>query len=284
MTQRTPKTGMSSLYFSQPDLSSQSSQMEEPEFIKKMNLKKRKNDYDLAEDLKESLTKSFKDMLNNEVTEMKQQNLQILKSNTEIIQLLQKNAASYKDISDRMNTLELNHAIALDRINDLEMQLNIYQKQQKRNMIEMRNVPRQDNEDLQNVIFNLHKTLDIQPMSEIKQVFRKGKGDSPITIEFSNINQKELILRAVKKFNKTNCDSQLNSGHLGIKEKNTKIYVSESLTTITKKILTAARDLVKNGHFKYCWTSRGNVLVRKDDGEPAIQITTLSQINSLVST
>ncbi|XP_028160383.1 tachykinin-like peptides receptor 86C [Ostrinia furnacalis] len=51
------------------------------------------------------------------------------------------------------------------------------------------------------------------------------------------------------------------------------IYVSEMLTPRTKILLSSAKKLVKDGLFKFCWISKGVVLLRKSEGEPAIVVT-----------
>lgn len=280
--QRTPKSGHSAMFSSQPNLSTEN---DLNDVVRNINLRKRKNpDLDLVMDLKDSLMQSFKDMLNAEVSEMKQQNVQILQSNAEIIQLLQANAADLKQANEKIAVLESGHAAALERVNDLEYQLHEVQKQQKKKMVEIRNLPRDDKENIKEICDTLYNTLNIQPAAGIAQMYRKGKNsNSPIVIEFHDENQKENLLTAVKKFNKSENSSKLSSEHLGVKGDRTKVYVSEAITTMTKKIYGEARDLVKNGQYRYCWISRGNVLLRRDEGQPAVLIKSLHQIAALRS-
>lgn len=268
------------MYSSQPNLSTEG---ELNEVVRNANLRKRKNpDFDLATDLKESLMQSFKDMLSVEVSEMKQQNMLILQSNAEIVQLLHANSADLKLANEKIVALEADQAATTQRVTDLENQLHEVQKQQKKKMVEIRNVPRKEKENVMEICSTLYSVLKIKPVTVNPQVYRKGKNNnSPIVIEFQEERHKDELLTAVKLFNKADYKTKLSTDHLGINGDSTRVYVSEALTTMTKKIYGEARDLVKNGKFKYCWISRGNVLLRKEEGESAVLIKSLHQVAAL---
>lgn len=254
---RTPVSGKSTMYSSQPNLCADDLN----EVVRNVNLRKiKKPDYANA-------------MLINEVSEMKQQNTHILQSNAEILQLLHGNSAELKLANERIAVLEADNAATAERVNDLKYQLHEVQKQQKKKMVEIRNVPKLEKENVKDIVNTLYNTLNIKPAEFVPQMYRKGKNDkSPIVIEFHDETQKEGLLTAVKVFNKGDGKTKLNSDHLGIKGDRARVYVSEALTTMTKRIYGEARDLVKNGHFQYCWISRGNVLLRKEEGQAAVQI------------
>lgn len=279
--QRTPKSNYNMLYSSQPNLHTETN---DNEMIRNVNLRKRKNP-DLGEisDLKDSLMKSVKDALNSEICEMKQQNALILKSNAEILQLLHASAANFQELNSKLVTLETKHATAMERISELETQVNELQKQGCKNTVEIRNVPRREKENLDIIIDSLYSNLKLTAATETMQCYRKGRNNAPIIIEFSNPKEKDLLLKATKTFNNENKTSKLNSTHLGIDGDKHPVYISEALTTMNKKILAAARELVKDGMYKYCWTSRGNILLRKADGEPALVLKSCAQVESLRS-
>lgn len=273
--QRTPISGMSAMYSSQPNLSTENDQNN---VIRNVNLRKRQLDLNLVMDLKDSLMQSFKEMLIAEVSEMKQQNAQILQSNSEIVQLLYANSADLKLANEKIANLEADNAATTQRVNDLENQLHEVQKQQKKKMVEIRNVPKIEKENVHDLCNALYSTLKIAPAAVVPLMYRKGKSDkSPIVIEFHDENQKEELLDAVRVFNKGKT-TKLSSEHLGIKGDKIRVYVSEAVTTMTKKIYAEARELVKNGLFKYCWISRGNVLLRKDEGQAVVMIKSLQQV------
>lgn len=252
--------------------------------VRNVNTRKRRNpDEQQLEDLKSDLLKSFKEMMATEMAVIKLQNNEILQSNLEIKKQLEENAANYKDIRDRVLTLETKHEEAIERINLLETQVNVLQKQLLRNTIEIRNIPQHDNEDVQNIVKNVYNTLKIPPIDEHTAIYRRGKKKGPIVIEYQNTTNKEVLLKAVKKYNSVNKDKPLSTNDLGFTGAFSRVYISESLTFMSKKILAAARELTKNGSYKYCWASRGNILLRKEDGQPAIVINSLNQLKDFTS-
>lgn len=277
--QRTPP---SAIYSSQPNLHTES---EDHETIKNINTRKRKNpDAVELNDLKESIKTMFKDLFAIEISQIKQQNAQIMQSNTEILELLQTNAENFKQLNDKMHTIETKYSKTLDRIDELESQLNNLEKHQNKNIVEVRNVPQQEKENLQSMLALLYENLKLSNMPNVVQCYRKGKHNAPIVLKFRNFEDKEMLLKATKSYNKINSNQKLSSSHLGLSGNTKPVYISEPLTSINKKILMTARNLVKDGHFKYCWTSRGNILIRKADGEPAMVIKTCAQIETFRST
>lgn len=127
-----------------------------------------------------------------------------------------------------------------------------------------------------------HKTLGIPQINENVIVFRRGRKKGPTVIECQDSNSKEKLIKAARKYNSDYKDKPLSTDILGFAGAFTRIYVSQSLTSMSKQILAAARELVKNG-VKYCWASRGNILLRKQEGQPAIVVKSLSQLMDLTS-
>ncbi|KAJ0169247.1 hypothetical protein K1T71_015277 [Dendrolimus kikuchii] len=256
--------------------------METNDMVKNANLRKRKAlDLDTVKDLKDSLMHSFKNMLNEEITEMKQQNQKIIDTNNEILKLLQINATEINKVKEQVNMLELKYEASIKRVDELVLQIHELQKKQNNNTIEIRNIPKQDKENIEAICNQLYTILNITTSMNVFQTYRRGKNKrSPIIVSFQDIKQKEELLKAYKKFNDGD-NLKLTCEHIGFKQDNSRIYISEPLTTLNKKILGAARNLVTANLYKYCWVSRGNVLLRKSDSEPAIVVKTLGQLAAL---
>lgn len=279
--QRTPKSGQKDKYSTCPDLSVDLN--EEESSVRNINLRKRKNSEEVQLlEIKDSIMQSIREMMNSEIAEIKNQNTQIIQSNNEILKLLQTNATNYKEVTEKMKTLEIDNAVAMKRINELENQLDVIQKKIIKNVIEIRNIPKKANEDVKKLVKSIYNTLQIQETNDMN-IYRKGNNNGPIVIEYHESTEKDTLLKAFKKYNASHKDNYLNTEKIGFGGDKSRIYISESLTSLSKKFLAAGRDLVKNGTFKYCWTSRGNVLLRKDEGKPPIVIKSLNQIKDLIS-
>lgn len=82
-----------------------------------------------------------------------------------------------------MKKLETECANAHTKINLLEVQLNDKQKNQIKKVIEIRKVPKLENENLYEIVINMMKTLDKGGNSDsIKEVYRRGTDNAPITV------------------------------------------------------------------------------------------------------
>ncbi|XP_050679265.1 uncharacterized protein LOC126975419 [Leptidea sinapis] len=62
-----------------------------------------------------------------------------------------------------------------------------------------------------------------------------------------------------------------------------KLFVNERLTSTSRRLFRDARAWIKENGFKYCWTQRGNIYIRKHegrDGSPAHQIRSLEDLQN----
>ncbi|XP_047022627.1 uncharacterized protein LOC124632018 [Helicoverpa zea] len=273
-------------FSSQPDLSSEMEPQEQKCYRNvntRENIRKKNPEEQQKEDFKEDLLKEIKEMMTAEIAIIREQNSKILESNAEIKSQLELNAANYEKNCNRVTIIETKHEVAIERINQLETQIDVLQKQFLKNTIEVRNIPHSNNEDVHNIVANIYKTLEIPQIKDYATIFRRGRNNGPIVIEYQDSKSKETLLKATRKYNSENKDKPLGTDILGFVGVSSRIYISEPLTPLTKKILAAARELVKNGLFKFCWASRGNVLLRKQEGQAAIVVKSLSQIKDLAS-
>lgn len=124
--------------------------------------------------------------------------------------------------------------------------------------------------------------------SDIKDIYRTStaskEGTRPIIVELTSVLKKEDILAGIKKFNKTRVvGDKLNTEHLRLPGPKKPIYVSETLTYKTQKLFHSAREVTKIQGYNYCWTTRGVVYIRKSENDPAIRITSDSDLDAIRS-
>ncbi|KAL4718354.1 hypothetical protein ACJJTC_002467 [Scirpophaga incertulas] len=74
---------------------------------------------------------------------------------------------------------------------------------------------------------------------------------------------------------------RLNSKHLMFDGASKPIYITEALTTKAQKLFFLAREFARENEFKYCWTSRGIVFLRKADKQPPIRIESEKDLTKL---
>lgn len=224
--------------------------------------------------------------IESQISHIKDQNDSIKNLNTEIEKSVSYVSEQIEVVQNKIMMLEEERKEFSTRINAIGDKCDMLEKNLYKTSIEIRNVPKirgEKNSDLYGYIENLKNNLGMTLQSiEIRDIFRipnkKDQLCSSLIVELNNTLAKSKVLDAAKSFNKT---GQLNSNHLGLGNKETRIYISERLTPKARRLHFLARDIARLGGFKYCWTAGGNVYLRKADGDMAILIRNEENINEL---
>jgi hypothetical protein len=176
-------------------------------------------------------------------------------------------------------------SILEDKVEDL-------QRTSRKTYVEIKNVPKkpqETREDLIQMVLHLSNSIQISMNgADINDIFRlKSRGDREktptIIMALRSAMLRSDFLKRVKDFNFKN-KSRLQAKHLGFKtNEENPIFVSEQLTSKGARLFFLARDLKKTQKFKYCWTSMGKVLVRKDDTSKIIHIQHEAQVQQLMN-
>ncbi|KOB74211.1 Zinc finger DNA binding protein [Operophtera brumata] len=194
------------------------------------------------------------------------------------IEFLSQKQDTYQDkIAKLESEKEDNHRI----IQVLETRVDILERKSRNSCIELRNVPKTKQSEakshLCDVITSLGNTLDVkileQDISDIYRVNTKIESTNPIVVEFVSALKKETLLNTIKRFNKgKKKEDKLNTRHVKIEGPARPVFVSESLTQKAKKLFFLSRDFAKTHGYDYCWTSNGNVYLRKKENMPLIRV------------
>lgn len=75
--------------------------------------------------------------------------------------------------------------------------------------------------------------------------------------------------------------SRLSAKIFGNPHDNTNIYLNESLTSRSRLLLKAARDIKQKKQFKYLWVRNATILLRKKEGDPVIMIKSFEDLEKL---
>ncbi|KAL0868367.1 hypothetical protein ABMA27_007885 [Loxostege sticticalis] len=229
-----------------------------------------------------SLKKSQDDRLDSLEKQLAAVNLQaisIQSSNLDIEKSIDFVSSQIKELETKISGLEQDRKSFNFEIATVNEKMENLERSLRKTCIEIRNVPKRSKEQLQDLYQSAQSLASILKVNlnpnDIKDAYRlPGKKDSncsTIIIEFNNTLIKDKILSSAKQYFRTHSD-QLNSKHLGLNEHTTQIYISEFLTTKTKKLHFLARETAKSKGFSYCWTSKGKVYLRKKEGDTPIMI------------
>ncbi|CAG4990724.1 unnamed protein product [Colias eurytheme] len=196
----------------------------------------------------------------------------------------------YDEIHNKMSVLEQGYKEHRCVTQLLETKIENLEKQLRNTSIEIRNIPTKPQEtksDLVQFAINIGKAINIDiQKSDIRDIFRipsKNSTNKPIIAHLNTTLLKENILNGIKKFNKDNDNNKLSTNHLQIEGQSRPVYISENLTQKMKKIYFLARDFAKQNSYKFCWISKGNIYMRKQEGFPYIKIESEDDLKTLSS-
>nr|CAH7748753.1 unnamed protein product [Callosobruchus chinensis] len=108
------------------------------------------------------------------------------------------------------------------------------------------------------------------------QVLNSKSNKKPVLVKFRNEEAKKRLIEARRRV------QRLTSQECGIPGVATDIYINEDLSKDVRFLFSKARSL-KNHQFKYVWCRNGKVFARKDEGERAIIISCVQQVDSLIA-
>lgn len=241
------------------------------------------------EDMKE-LFSTFINTQKSELTTITSNLKDIQHTNSKIEMSVENLSRQNDEFQKKIQSLELQAKKDREYITLLEERLEDQQRRSQKNCIELKNVPRKDQEkrgDLINMVMCLSKNisvdLDIKDIKDIHRVQGKDKTkDTPIVVELGSTLLKTDILQKAKSYNRKN-PTKIQAKHLGftIKEDNP-IFISEQLTAKGNRLYFLARDLAKTKNYKFCWTAFGRVFVKRNENSQAVIIKNEAQVHHLL--
>ena len=228
----------------------------------------------------------------SDVAQLKTQNQTIKDSNAEIIKSMHFMNTAYEDVKLKMQVLEKEKNILKDCILGLEKKLQDLQFMSRNSSIEIRNIPVGDNEsipELTSVVTRISSALKLDITSnDLRDVYRlpgKRGVNRSIVAEFSTVNKKTTFLSSVVNFNKNRSTvDKLNTETIGMPGKRQPVYVAEYLPPSARRIFYLARNYSKENGYKFCWTSNGNIFIRKEVGDKQILIKSEQCLSNISTT
>lgn len=220
----------------------------------------------------------------------------ILEQNKKILESIQFMSAQYEDFLGKIREIEARNEVLTKknidleaRINVLENCLEIQERALKANNLEIRGIPENKGEILQDVIFNIcQKTksnIQIKDIDAIHRAAKKINNIHPreIIVKLKSNIAKEQLIEDVKSYNKNNpnIEDKLNTANIGIAGPISRIYVSEQLTFRGKQLFWKTRQAAKTKGWRFTWSKAGLVYIRRDTGSNAIWISDEDKLAAL---
>ena len=154
-----------------------------------------------------------------------------------------------------------------NRISELESDLNKNNQYNRRNNIEIQGIPSEIGDDSleDNVIEMLAKVQIVATKSDIEDCHRLGKNGSTI-VRFVNRKFCNDILEKTFDLHKNIDKSKLGFAN------DTKIYVSENLTSYNQRLAWKCRELKRAKKIPKVWSMKGAIKIRRSPNERAYSI------------
>lgn len=244
----------------------------------------------LTDEFKKELLNEVKNIIIDELKEIKNE----IKSNNRNVNDLRKALDSFSDRLDDWNKkidifqrdyseIKKENDFLNKKIYDLEKQVIELQQYSRCNNLEIHGFPVSKNENVFDILAATAESLGISDTkSMINAAHRlpsKNKLSPPIIVSFTARTAKEKWLGEYKKYIKEN--KTLLTTHVNKNLKKAPIYFNHHLSPYYKNLLYESKKFVKENNFKYCWVANGKVYIRRQEGERAVRIATMLDLDSL---
>ncbi|CAG5039190.1 unnamed protein product [Parnassius apollo] len=217
------------------------------------------------------------------------QNVIIQQTNSEIEKSINFVSDRIDNLQKDVSNIEKDRKALESQINTINTKFDALEKYIRKTSIEIRNVPKIRGENRETLfkyahtlITNLNVSMEQKNLRDVYRLPSKADAtSSTIVAELGSSLHRSQVIDAVKRYTKDNPKDSLNCNHMGIMNVKSSIYVSEHLTTKSKRLYFLARDIAKTMGYSYYWTSNDNVYLRRKEGDPHILIRNESQLSEL---
>ena len=212
------------------------------------------------------------------------------KSKTTMDNLIKKNTQLDKENKEMNGRIkELEHKFEQEKISRIEQA-----QYQRRNMLEIYGIPVTENENCVDIIVKLANLAKIEKFNRnmVEVAHRIGtKQLAAIIMMFKDRNDRDNFYAQKAKIRKLHVNQILSQDEETIKkypEENEKrnpdtfIFVNESLTPENKELMRETRNKAKEKSYKFVWTHKGGIRVRKTTDSQAIKIRSKKDLDKIV--
>lgn len=186
-----------------------------------------------------------------------------------------------------IKSLQDEKVILKEKIDVLEKEVNYLHQKRRDKCIEIIGVPKVNDNNALNCakkIFsdalNINITDDqidncfVKKIKKIDNFHSKNSYMDILCVKFVSLNCKKLVMKS-KYSNKDKLTSRLFGCNVDVNN----IYVNDSLSIFTRRLLKEAQALKKKKKIKFVWIRNGSVLIRKGDGDKVLVVNSLEDLS-----
>ena len=186
------------------------------------------------------------------------------KQKQEIQDMMNANRAEIDDLKQRLDTMKLQLLQKDSHIEELKMDLDDNEQYSRRNCLVISGLPKiKINDNTDDIFMNLVHTMNLDQNITRKDIDRSHKigKDKDIKTNDITVTTSSMIV----KFTSYNARKILYDERKS-KKKDSKIFISESLTKSRNELLYKCRELKREGRIQGCWTNDGNIRIKPLNG------------------
>lgn len=190
-----------------------------------------------------------------------------------------------------IKSLEADCAKVQSDISALNSRLLSIETMSRSHNIEIQAVPESKSENLLTLMKNLCNTIGmtlddghIVACRRVAKMDTKSVRPRNILVTLASPRLRDSFLSLARRYNKTKAKTpidMLNCSHLGIADKNSRIFVTEHISPQCKILYSEARRIAKEKNYTFVWVKYGRIFVRKDEQSSPIHIKTLEHLKKV---
>ena len=159
--------------------------------------------------------------------------------------------------------------VTQDKLDDLE-------QYGRKTMLEINGFPRMENEDPWKIVLALAEKLEVALTEDNIEACHRISGNEKagLIVEFASRKKRDEMIYYRKKL------ANISIKDFGYEGDN-RIYVNESLTPKRKSLIRELKAKKDEYNFKYVWSKKGIIFIRRDENSRALRINSLIDLNKL---
>ena len=246
----------------------------------------KKNKQSIADDDTSSSTEfdtinSKLDLLINEVSKNNKRLESVESSQTKIeksIEYLHDEFSEYKQKTRDLEAQLKSMTKVVESFINLENRMDAHEHMERARCLELNGIPYAKNENLMAgleqiikhiKISSINLTTDIDKIYRIRQTKR-------VVVKFIQSTKRDEFFQSYRK-------NLMNTSQLGFRDTTDRIYVNEVLSFSQSKLYWKAREFKKEHNYKFVWTFRQKIYLRKSSDSDAVVVNDEKDLQTLAS-
>lgn len=179
-----------------------------------------------------------------------------------------------------IEALQSENVILKKEISFLQRKVDDAEQANNNNCLEIIGLPEDKNENVEEAVISIGQSLGITLTNNAIDYCHRVRynpnynGPRPLVVRFIRRADKEQLLCARK------VKRDFSTRHMG-RQDDFLIFIRERLTNSRRLLFKSVRQKAKDLNYKYVWTKRGNIFIRKADNSQIMAIKSTDDLNSI---